>query len=106
MESLEFPLATFRVCGSRTCPWRAAVICAFSLLVYPSGLRRAWRESLPVVAYIHPWELDPSSRASEAPFRSRFRHYTNLAKTESRLRRLLARARFTSFRNSGLLEML
>jgi hypothetical protein len=57
---------------------------------------------LPVVTYVHPWELDPEQPRVRAPFRSRLRHYTNLSKTESRLRKVLALTRFTSFRDSGL----
>lgn len=46
-------------------------------------------ERQPAVFYFHPWELDPEQpRIAGAPFRSRLRHYTNLHRTEHRLRRL------------------
>lgn len=44
----------------------------------------------PAVFYLHPWEIDPEQpRQQSAPWKSRFRHYLNLDRTERRLRRLL-----------------
>jgi polysaccharide deacetylase family protein (PEP-CTERM system associated) len=41
--------------------------------------------------YFHPWEIDPEQpRIESAGWRSRFRHYLNLHRTEGRLQRLLA----------------
>jgi len=40
---------------------------------------------------VHPWEIDPAQpRVPGADLKTRFRHYVNLHKTESRLGRLLA----------------
>lgn len=59
----------------------------------------AFPEMLPVV-YIHPWEIDQDQpRVRGASLRSRFRHYTNLAQTENRLKLLLRQYDFTSFEN-------
>jgi polysaccharide deacetylase family protein (PEP-CTERM system associated) len=44
----------------------------------------------PAVFYLHPWELDPGQPRLAAGLLSTYRHYTNLARTEERLRRLLA----------------
>lgn len=42
------------------------------------------------VFYMHPWEVDPDQpRVRNAKFKTRFRHYVNLRRTESRLRSLL-----------------
>ena len=42
------------------------------------------------VFYFHPWELDPDQpRQRNINLKTRFRHYLNLDKTESRLRRLI-----------------
>ena len=47
-------------------------------------------DAQPTVFYFHPWELDPDQpRQKNISSKSRFRHYLNLDKTESRLRRLL-----------------
>lgn len=49
------------------------------------------RERKPAVFYFHPWEVDPEQpRMSDAPMRSRLRHYTNLDKMAAKLRRLLS----------------
>lgn len=48
------------------------------------------REQRPTIFYLHPWEIDPEQPRLSAGVLSRFRHYRNLAKTEARLRQLLA----------------
>jgi polysaccharide deacetylase family protein (PEP-CTERM system associated) len=102
---VEYPIATFRVWGK----WNMPVGGGGYLRLYPEwytrlGLRRAEREQLPVISYIHPWELDPHQPDLRPPFTTRIRHYTNLAKTEKRLEAMLRNGNFTSFRESGLDE--
>lgn len=42
------------------------------------------------IFYFHPWEIDPEQpRQQNLPFKSRFRHYLNLTRVESRLNNLL-----------------
>jgi polysaccharide deacetylase family protein (PEP-CTERM system associated) len=86
---LEVPLTTVRVAGQH-------LPCAgggyFRLLPYAFfrwAVRRVNREGLPAVFYLHPWEIDPQQPRIDAPWRSRFRHYTNLHRTQSRLETLL-----------------
>jgi hypothetical protein len=44
----------------------------------------------PSLFYFHPWELDPAQpRMQGIGARTRFRHYLNLSRMETRLRRLL-----------------
>ena len=43
---------------------------------------------------MHPWEIDPDQPRLPAGRLGRLRHYRNLDKTESRLRRLLADFKF------------
>jgi hypothetical protein len=66
------------------------------------GVERAWNEGLPVITYVHPWEIDPEQPRINARWKSRLRHYTNLSKTRERLRKLVALGGFSSFRDSGL----
>jgi peptidoglycan-N-acetylglucosamine deacetylase len=48
------------------------------------------QSSTPYMFYFHPWEIDPEQpRFSDAPLRSRFRHYANLNRMEAKLVRLL-----------------
>ena len=59
------------------------------------GISRINRlERLPAIFYLHPWEIDPEQPKLRAGRLGRFRHYRNLERTESRLRRLLTDFRF------------
>jgi polysaccharide deacetylase family protein (PEP-CTERM system associated) len=51
-------------------------------------------EGRPAIFYVHPWEVDPDQPRIQAAALSRVRHYYNLDKTESRLRRLLGEFSF------------
>ncbi|MES2176087.1 MAG: XrtA system polysaccharide deacetylase [Pseudomonadota bacterium] len=43
----------------------------------------------PAIIYFHPWEIDPDQpRVTDAPLRSRLRHYSNLSVMAAKLRRL------------------
>ena len=88
---LEIPLTSVRIMGL---DMPASGGGYFRLLPYPvtrgllSYARRVNRS--PAVFYLHPWEIDPEQpRQQSAPWKSRFRHYLNLDRTEPRLRRLL-----------------
>jgi polysaccharide deacetylase family protein (PEP-CTERM system associated) len=87
----ELPLTTTRIFG-RNFPCSGGGY--FRLLPYSISrwaMRRVNRaDRIPCIFYLHPWEIDPGQPRQKAPFKSRFRHYTNLAATEGRLRRLLA----------------
>lgn len=68
----------------------------FRLLPYEvtrAGLRRVNASGHPFIFYLHPWEVDPEQPRVPASWLSRFRHYTNLDQTESRLKRLLGEFR-------------
>ena len=57
------------------------------------------REGMPFTFYLHPWEIDVDQPRVKVGLVSRFRHYTNLAKCEERLCRLLGEFRFSTMRN-------
>jgi polysaccharide deacetylase family protein (PEP-CTERM system associated) len=70
----------------------------FRLLPYgwtSAGIRSINREGRPAVFYLHPWEIDPDQPRLRGSLLSRVRHYTNLTRTEPRLRRLLREFRFS-----------
>ena len=49
------------------------------------------QDGQPGLFYFHPWEVDPGQpRVTDAPLKSRFRHYLNLDIDASRLERLLS----------------
>jgi polysaccharide deacetylase family protein (PEP-CTERM system associated) len=97
----EFPPATVRL-G----PWNFPAAGGGYLRIFPLAYTR-WvfrqfetKDAQPVVVYFHPWEIDPQQpRLVEKKLRSRFRHYTNLAKMEGRLCALLEQYSFQSFRD-------
>ena len=53
----------------------------------------------PFTFYLHPWEVDPGQPRVKVKAFSRFRHYTNLHKTEGRLRRVLGDFAFSTMRD-------
>lgn len=102
---LECPVTTFRWGLRHNFPvGGGGYLRIFPFRYTQLGVARARKEGLPVIVYIHPWEVDPEQPRIAGRFKSRLRHYTNLAKTERRLRALLESADFDSFRDSGLLE--
>lgn len=99
---LEYPLTTFRLWGDHNLPVGGGGY----LRVLPRwytrlGLERALAEGLPVITYVHPWEIDPEQPRIPGRLKSRLRHYTNLHKTYARLAAVLRAKDFTSFQNSG-----
>jgi len=101
---LEIPMTTFRVAGNVNFPVGGGGYLRMLPFWYTkSGGKRAWKEGLPLITYIHPWEIDPEQTRLPGRMRSRVRHYTNLDKSADRLRKLCALAEFKSFRDSGLL---
>jgi polysaccharide deacetylase family protein (PEP-CTERM system associated) len=94
-DLLEIPSSTIRIGGSNLPVGGGGY---FRLLPYwwtRHGIRRLNEvEGRPAVFYLHPWEVDPRQPRLGGSRLSRFRHYRNLAKTEARLRQLLADFRF------------
>jgi polysaccharide deacetylase family protein (PEP-CTERM system associated) len=96
---LEFPPATAKIAGM-TLPaagggYLRILPTAYTNLVF----RQFERAGRPLVLYLHPWEIDPDQPRIRGPLKSRFRHYTNLHRTEDRLHSLLQRYTFGSFRD-------
>jgi polysaccharide deacetylase family protein (PEP-CTERM system associated) len=58
------------------------------------------QEKQPYSFYFHPWEIDPDQpRVAGASFKSRFRHYLNLNKMETRLENLLTDFKWGTMRD-------
>ena len=87
----EIPMTTVQA-GGRNLPCSGGGF--FRLLpyrLYRSGLQRVnRREMRPGIFYFHPWEIDPDQpRIAGCGWKSRVRHYTNLAQMSGKLDRLL-----------------
>lgn len=93
---LEFPMACPEVFGRRVPVGGGGYFRIYPYRLTRALMRRQNAAGLPVSFYIHPWELDPGQPRllNDAPRAKRLRHYTNLHRTESRLRRLLRDFRF------------
>jgi polysaccharide deacetylase family protein (PEP-CTERM system associated) len=88
----------FTVHGSRqnSCfilPWSGgAYFRLIPLPVFQRGVRAILDRAGAYVFYMHPWEVDPGQpRVAQASRAARFKHYTNLAKTEEKLSRMIER---------------
>jgi hypothetical protein len=95
---IEFPLSTVRFGGVNIPISGGGYFRLFPYSVVKKGLERINRvEGMPFTFYLHPWELDPDQpRLNSVSFRSRFRHYVNLDKTEERFNKLLRDFAFSS----------
>lgn len=91
----EFPGNALRVAGLRV-----PVSGGGYFRLYPGRLMRIclqrWlsQTDQPFMFYIHPWEVDPEQPRLPGSWKSRFRHYQNLATTELKLNRLLPQFQF------------
>jgi len=96
---LEFPLATVQLLGKNVPVAGGGYFRLFPYQFTRWAIRRInEHEQAPAIFYLHPWEIDPAQPRIDGSPLNRFRHYVNLAKTESRLRRLLNDFQFAPIR--------
>lgn len=96
---MEFPLTTLPVhLGGKEI--RLPIAGGGYLRLLPAELI-AWgfekinnKEKSPAVLYFHPWEIDPDQPRIKAGFKSQFRHYLNLSRTERKLEHLFGKLTF------------
>ena len=102
---IEFPLSTLPI---RFLRWEIARIPVSGggyLRLFPLWFTKMAIRHLnenfrqPVALYFHPWEIDPGQPRIRAGLKSRFRHYHNLAHTESRVGALISSFRFATMRD-------
>ena len=95
---VEFPPSTACVPGVRLPVAGGGYFRIFPYGVTRWAVRRVNAEGLPFNFYLHPWEIDPGQPRVRTNWLSRFRHYTNLAGCEARLKQLLADFQFAPAR--------
>jgi polysaccharide deacetylase family protein (PEP-CTERM system associated) len=100
----EFPITTFRLAGHNMPVGGGGYLRLLPQLYTQMGLKRVQKEGVPIVIYIHPWEVDPEQPTLPVSLSSRLRHYTNLSRTLDRFQRVLQEGTYTSFRESGLAD--
>ena len=97
---IEFPISTIRICGQNIPISGGGYFRLFPYSIIKRGLTRINRiEGMPFIFYLHPWEIDPDQpRINSISRKSRFRHYVNLHKTESKFKKLLSDFNFSSIK--------
>jgi len=100
----EFPITTFRLAGHNMPVGGGGYLRLLPRIYTRLGLKRVQKEGLPIVIYIHPWEIDPEQPRLPGSLSSRLRHYTNLSSTLDRFESVLQAGNYTSFRESGLAD--
>jgi polysaccharide deacetylase family protein (PEP-CTERM system associated) len=97
---LEIPLSTVRIAGQNLPVAGGGYFRIFPYSYIRWGLERINKqEAQPAIFYLHPWEIDPKQPRLSGSLLSRFRHYTNLEKTEERFKRLLRDFKFCPVRD-------
>ena len=106
---VEFPLSTLNLLG-----YRLPIAGGGYFRLYPYWFSQFGLASInkfqkkPFIFYLHPWEIDPQQPRINTSFLSKFRHYNNLDKCESRLKNLLEYFNFCTakevLKRSGILN--
>ena len=86
---VEFPLSTAKIFNYKLPVAGGGYFRLYPYTLTRAGLRQVNSRHQPFIFYLHPWEIDPDQPNIEAGWFSRFRHYNNLEKCESRLQRLM-----------------
>jgi polysaccharide deacetylase family protein (PEP-CTERM system associated) len=93
---IELPVTTVEVAGRRIAAGGGGF---FRMLPYRFSSWAVDRvnkdEGRPAIFYFHPWEIDPDQpRVTEAPLKSRLRHYSRLSAMRPKLLKLLGNHRW------------
>jgi len=97
---LEIPPLTLRVLGMNLPVGGGGYLRLLPVRVVGRGLSSARRLGRSGVIYVHPWELDPDQPVLPMTRLGRWRHRVNLCRTADKLRWLLSRHTFGSFRQT------
>jgi len=96
---IEFPALIYPILGLRVPASGGFYLRLLPFQVIDRAIRKMNEHGFPAVLSIHPWELDDCTpRLTLAPSKL-FVTYFNLKATKRKLRSLVSRFRFTSFRN-------
>ncbi|MGC4094721.1 MAG: polysaccharide deacetylase family protein [Polyangiaceae bacterium] len=95
----EFPISTRQFLGRNVPTTGGAYFRLYPYRLTSSNIRASEREGMPVVFYLHPWELDPKQPVVRFRRRAMLTHYARLGSTQPKLSRLLAEFRFTTLSN-------
>ena len=88
-------------------PWSGGFYFRFiPYQIFKRGIDKILNDKGIYIFYIHPWEFDPKQpRVKKIDYQYKFRHYTNLKKTESKFVHLLTDYKFFPIR-TGVSEVI
>jgi polysaccharide deacetylase family protein (PEP-CTERM system associated) len=92
----EFPISTRQLFGRNLPTTGGAYFRIYPYLLSRANIRASEREGVPVVFYLHPWELDPEHPKVAFSKKAMLTHYVNLRSTVPKLERLLNDHTFTT----------
>jgi polysaccharide deacetylase family protein (PEP-CTERM system associated) len=95
-ELWEMPPPTLRIANKNLPVAGGGYLRLFPYAVTAFALRRLNGEGLPGIVYTHPWEYDTAQPRVDLSWPKRLRHYTNVSRSEGKLRRLLREFEFTT----------
>jgi len=99
-ELIEFPISVLERFSFRLPFAGGGYFRLFPYWLTKWGLRSINKSKRDFVFYIHPWEIDPSQPVmGDISSSTKFRHYVNLRKTESRIKKLLKDFSFDTMKN-------
>jgi len=96
LSIIEFPLSTAKILNYRLPVAGGGYFRLYPYWLSKMGLKQVNRQQKPFIFYLHPWEIDPDQPRISASWFSRFRHYNNLDKCETRLRKLMSDFQFAT----------
>ena len=106
---VEFPLPTIRLGPLNLPATGGAYLRLLPFWLQRWSVRRMLRAKQPFVLSVHPWELDPEQPRFPVKLRTRWTHYHNLGRSETRLVSLLSQGGFSPLaevlRRIGLLPV-
>jgi polysaccharide deacetylase family protein (PEP-CTERM system associated) len=97
---VEFPITVAGVFGRPVCFFGGGYLRLFPYYLIKYMALRVFRESRPVIFYVHPREIDPSHPRLSMNLTRKFKTYVNLSTTENKIRRLLREFSVTTFQHA------
>jgi len=95
---IEFPLSVTNFFGKKIPTAGGFYLRLLPLKIIQNTIDRHEKNNLPVVFYIHSWELTPDLMPKvNLPIKAKFITYHNLGKAFPRMDKLLKKYEFTSF---------
>jgi len=99
-ELVEFPITTKKIANYNLPASGGGYFRLYPYFLTKSILNSIIsKEKRPFIFYLHPWEVDPEQPRIEASRLSKFRHYNNLTKCESRLEKLIRDFKFSTVKD-------